>query len=84
MAGKGGGNDVLLVFGVQEGQSRLNIKNGLESIINGLEPFKIKVQLDESSKKSIKSALMCLARKRKGFWPKRLMFFHLLPIHSAC
>ena len=64
MAGKGGGNDVLLVFGVQEGQSRLNIKNGLESIINGLEPFKIKVQLDESSKKSIKSELNNLM---KGF-----------------
>ncbi|MDI5790198.1 hypothetical protein PO124_22690 [Bacillus licheniformis] len=25
-----------------------------------------------------------LSEEEEGIWPKRLMFFHLLPIHSAC
>ena len=58
------GSDILLIFGVQKDASAKNIRSDLQSIINGMEPFKIKVQLDESSKKSIKSELSNLM---KGF-----------------
>ena len=58
------GSDILLIFGVQKDASAKNIHDDLEGIISKMEPFKIKVQLDESSKKSIKDELSNLM---KGF-----------------
>ena len=49
------GSDILLIFGVQKDASAKNIRGDLESIIKGMEPFKVKVALDEGSKKSIKN-----------------------------
>ena len=58
------GSDILLIFGVQKDASAKNIRGDLESIIKGMEPFKVKVALDEGSKKSIKNELSNLM---KGF-----------------